>query len=75
MPHGPEWACRDRVPPEGRRASLQGRIHGMYRQKPIRDEFSLCDVNYFERSYYGEMIWVLMMLEQWLESHSTPTSG
>ena len=48
-------------------------LHGLVERGVVRAEFveSLLRYKLAEHpGYFGEMVWILMMLEQWLRKHS-----
>ena len=55
------------------RALAQDSLHGLSGRNLVRSEFinALLNERLAEHpGYYGEMVWILMMLEQWLQVHS-----
>ena len=71
-PHANPSAC-----PGARGSVRRGRpcagTHAVAGRGVVREEFAtrLLEVHLPEHpGYYGEMVWVLMMLEQWLRSHA-----
>jgi asparagine synthase (glutamine-hydrolysing) len=58
---------------DGLRAMAQDSLRGLVDRGVVRPEFvkALLDTHLRSApSYYGEMVWILMMLEQWLRSHA-----
>jgi asparagine synthase (glutamine-hydrolysing) len=62
------WATRH----EGLRAFARDSLHTLAGRGIVREAFvrALLDERLGEHpGYYGEMVWILMMLEQWLRQH------
>ena len=68
LPFGP-WLMRDEALSKFAAAALERLVErGFIRRELLRDLFS---TRLSEHSgFYGEMVWVLMMLEHWLEHHA-----
>ncbi len=68
LPFGP-WAVRD----AGLRALAQDSVRGLGDRGIVRADFTQALVDDLlpqHPGYYGEMVWILMMLEQWFRHHA-----
>lgn len=73
LPVGP-WLLRDGNFRDLARASLEGLARrGIIRRELVDDAFSNRLTEH--AGYYGEMIWILIMLEQWFEAHTPRVVG
>ena len=68
LPFGP-WLMRDEALARFAAAALERLVErGFIRRELLRDLFSTRLIEH--SGFYGEMVWVLMMLEHWLEHHA-----